>query len=182
MAFLIPLVPTLLGVAGSLDAADKSKKAGQRAQMQKNYQAAQLEQDAGQVRAVAQQEGLQERQKTKLVASRALALTAAGGGGTNDPTIVNIIGDINGEGAYREAVALYQGEENARKLSEGAKFTRLEGEVAERSGKEQARAYQYQAGMYAARGGSSLYSKYGGSQPGTKTTTDDLSSGVGVYV
>jgi hypothetical protein len=106
------------------------------------------------------------------MASRALALSAAGGGGTNDPTVVNIIGDIEGEGAYRQAVALYQGEQNALRLQEGARISRAEGNNAIDAARQQGKALDYQAAGYAAQGISSMYSKYSQNQPKLSTGTD----------
>jgi hypothetical protein len=68
------------------------------------------------------------QRRTDLLASRALAVAAASGGGASDPTVVNTIAGIAQEGAYRKAVALYRGDEEARKLTMQAEAAEFEGE------------------------------------------------------
>lgn len=102
--------------------------AGQRQAMKARAQsgalkAKQLERQADKAIEVSKRAAAEERRKKDLIASRALALAAAGGG-ASDPTTVRILADIEGEGAYRESVALYEGKEEARTLREGAALTR----------------------------------------------------------
>jgi hypothetical protein len=126
----------------------------------KKVESAQLEQQAGQVVSAAQLDAAEERRRTDLIASRAVAVAAAGGGGVHDPTVANIIADIHGEGAYREGVALYQGEEQARRLKMGASNALSEGALLEQAGKDRQKAHDLEAWGSAARGASSLYSRY----------------------
>ncbi len=56
------------------------------------------------------------KRQTDFIASRALAVAAASGADASGTQITNIIADIEGEGAYRAALELYQGEESARML------------------------------------------------------------------
>ena len=60
--------------------------------------AVQLEEKAGQERAISQRKAVNVRRQAKLAESRALALAAASGGGASDPTVMNIISGIAGEG------------------------------------------------------------------------------------
>ena len=129
------------------------------------FEAEQLMQNAGQERAASQRKSMEEQRKAKLVASRALALSAAGGGNVSDPGIANLLADIQGEGAYRSALALYQGESAAHRMELGAAGKNYEAE-AYRSGAEM----QSRAGNYAMAGsllnaGSSLYNRYGNGGP-----------------
>ena len=91
-----------------------------KAQQAYNNQAAQ------QQRAVAQREAFEEKRRTDLLVSRAVAVA---GGGAGDPTVLDIISDIEGEGAYRAAVAVYGGEARAQQLE-------YEGGLAAAQGKE----------------------------------------------
>lgn len=144
-----------------------------------NYQATQMETIAGQERASAQRAALMERRKQRLAQSRATALAAAGTGDTLDPSVINILGDLEAEGSLAARTALWTGEERARDYESTAAMRRAEGEMTASAG-------IYQAGITRAgaemtrdagkierqaansraigtliKGGSSLYDKYG---------------------
>ncbi|MBO9380022.1 hypothetical protein GG804_24960 [Sphingomonas histidinilytica] len=87
-------------------------------------EARQLEENAGLERAMSQREAMEERRQARLLSSRALAVAAASGGGADDPSIVDAIADIEGEGAYRSAAALYSGESDAQALEAQARARR----------------------------------------------------------
>lgn len=82
----------------------------------KQYRAAadQLDVQAGQTRAMSQRDAYEQRRQAKLVQSRGIAVAAASGAGADDPTVVNQIADIGGEGEYRALTALYNGETQAQ--------------------------------------------------------------------
>jgi hypothetical protein len=61
-------------------------------------------------------------------------VAAASGAGASDASVVNIVGRIKGEGAYRAATALYAGEDKARVLRMQAAAKRYEGLTAEEAG------------------------------------------------
>lgn len=175
MAFLAAVLPAAIGVAGSIMQGQEAKRAADRQTLPKLLEARQLERQSGQVKAASQRAAGEETKRAELIASRALALTAAGGGGTADPTVVNLIADINNEGAYRHAMALYQGEEQAKQLRFGGDMARREADIIRKGGAAAARASNWQAASYAAQGASSLYTKYGGTKkpatPGTGAAT-----------
>lgn len=175
MAWLGTVISTVAGVGGSAMSSSAARKAGKAGQAAKEYEARQYEKQSVQSVASAQRDMLSERRNKELVVSRAQALAAFGGGGTADPTVVNIIADLEGEGAYRETVALYQGEQEAKKLREAARLARIEGDVIKKGGQAQAKAYTAQGVAAAGQGISSLYSKYS-----QNTTNKQLSSGTGV--
>ena len=141
------------------------------------FQAAQLRQNAGQAQAAAQRDALSVYQQSKLIASRALAVAAASGGGASDPTVINIMAGIAGEGAYRSALALYSGDEKARGMKTHADATiydsKLEQRASERSafGKLVGGAA---AGMKGIARGQSLFEKYGQGGPGTSGWGKDI--------
>lgn len=176
MAFLAAIpawVSTAMAVAGAvasisggMSAAKAAKQAGENQKAESDFEAAQMNQAAGQARAASQRDAEEQRRQTALVQSRALALSAASGAGTTDPSVVNLIGDIAGQGAYRAGVALYQGDEKARQLEMGASSKLYEGEVALVTGKNKARAYTIQGITGAIGSASSMFGKYGGGGPG----------------
>lgn len=104
--------------------ADAAELNAQRQAEAAGFEAAQLEQIAGEETAIAQRRASEERRRGRLLESRALALGAAGGG-AGDPTVVNIISDLAGEGEYMAAVRIYEGEEAARRARMGAAGQRV---------------------------------------------------------
>lgn len=167
-------VGTILQTKGMLDARKAAKQKGEAAsaygssqRTRAEFEATQLEQQAGQAVAVGQRENLEVQRLAKLTESRALALAAASGGGASAPTVVNLIGDIAKRGAYHGAVALYNGEEKARQLTLAAASKRYEGQIAEEAGQagelvaaSESKAYGMGAGAALLSGAGSLYEKY----------------------
>jgi hypothetical protein len=88
-------------------------------------EAQQYEQNAGLERATSQREAMEERRQARLLNSRALAVAAASGGGVDDPTVVNLMANIEGEGEYRALTALFNGEASARGLENQARAKRV---------------------------------------------------------
>jgi hypothetical protein len=95
-----------------------------------NYQARQLEQKAGQERAIAQRQGIEDRRQAQLAQSRVQAL--AGGGGA-DESVLNLTGDIAAEGEYNALTSLYGGEQSALGREGQAAGLRMEGKAARRA-------------------------------------------------
>lgn len=93
------------------------------------YKAAQLRINAGQDQASAQRSAQDADKQSQIVASRALAVAAASGGGASDPGVVTIMARNAAEGAYRQQVALYQGDEKARVENMQADATEYEGKT-----------------------------------------------------
>lgn len=128
--------------AGAQAAGASARAAGAAKRAASEFEAKQLEVQAGDAIAASQRDAMEQKRHATLVQSRALALAAAGGGGASDPTVVNIMSKITGEGAYRQAVALYQGEDKARLLRMGAAGKRYEGQVAETLGVASEESYK----------------------------------------
>ena len=154
------IASTVIAVAGQRKQAKEAKAAGINAQLSENYRAAQMDQAAGQEFAASQRAAEEDKRRAHLMASRAMALAGAGGGGLSDPTMVNLIGDLEGEGSYRAALDIYGGQDRARSLRQGADTARYQGEIALHQGGRLASAYNTQAVGTAFAGASSLYSKY----------------------
>ena len=174
-------LPAALTIAGSLNSfmgnnasASAAADSGRRVQAGSLFQATQLDQQAGQSIASSQIAALDQARQGRLLASRALAVAAASGGGATDPTITRLISNIAGESAYRSATALYQGEDRARLLRMEADAKRYEGDLAVQSGDAKASAYRSAAIGSLFSAGGTLFSKYGmgsTSSPGTGTAT-----------
>ena len=171
----LPLIGAALSIGGTLLSAKGQKDSG-KAALQQSQQAAQNEMVAaefearqaeflaGQAKAVSQREAFEQRRIAGLMASRTLALAAASGGGASDPGVVDIIGNIYAEGAYRSALALYEGEAEARSLGVAATARRLSGKsgasAALSEGRSTAKAAQTNMFSTLISGGGSFLDKY----------------------
>jgi hypothetical protein len=127
MAWVVPamqIAGTVLGVMGAAKQGKDDKAAA-------DFQAAQLDQSAGQSRASGQREALEQKRQARLANSRLRALAQGGGG---DPTIVKLSQDIAGEGEFRALTALYEGEERARGMEMSATGARKSGKSAQQVG------------------------------------------------
>lgn len=111
----------------------------------------------------AQREAMEIQHQADLLASRALAVAAFGGGGT-DMDLSHIIADIHGEAALQQSILMYRGEEEARQLRSGIQPTVDSG-------------YKYRQTAHLLRGFSSLYEAYGGSSPDINTDSYDSDIG-----
>ena len=179
MAFIIPFIPVIAAVAGTVMTAYGQRKAAnaqasytqQQSQayaIAKETEAAQYEDQALAETASAQRVAMEEQRKSRILQSRALAVAGASGAGTSDPTVVDIISDLAGEGAYRAAVAMYEGGQRTKGARDAAAAARYEGATGLASGSASA-ASQRQAGQIGTLGTifsgvgqvASLYGKYG---------------------
>lgn len=167
-------------------AAESARLAGEQAQQSRHFEAEQQRVNAQQEQAAAQRSALEEQRRARLVASRALAVAGASGAGVSDPSVMNLLADLEGEGAYRSALSIYSGEDRARSLRMGAASSDYEGVLAADTGRRQGSQYDLQASNIRAAGrdrasalrfgalgtlvsgGSALYTKYGMGGPGTQ--------------
>lgn len=116
----------VLAIGGKLVEGVGSIVSGNSQAKQLKSEAKQLERNAGLERATSQRQSIEERRQAELASSRALALAAASGGSADDPTVVNTIADIEGEGEYRALTALYNGDQSARGMEDEAAARRKE--------------------------------------------------------
>jgi hypothetical protein len=168
-------VGTIVRLIGANKSANAAINVGQAQQTEANFEADQLNQNAGQVVAASQRTALDEQRRAELIASRGLALAAAGGGGASDPTVVKLLADITGEGSYRAATAIYQGEDRARQMNMAADAKRYSGAIMAAGGEDKAAAYRTAGISALASGAGSLFSKYGMGGPkqyGLNSTSD----------
>jgi hypothetical protein len=164
MAAWLPVVTT---IASTIFSANAARQEGKQRQAALEYSAKLDEQNAGQRQAASQRAAAEERRRGILAQSRALAVAAASGASASDPTVVDIVSDLNAEGTYRGMLALYQGEDEARQLRQSAATKRYGGEVAREAGNTNAVASIL-------KGGSSLFMKYA---PGGKTASPGIGYG-----
>lgn len=151
---------------GSIESGRFARVKAEQQRVAMQFEAEEAEKQAGQVLAISQQQAREEQRQGRYVASRALAVAAASGGGVSDPTIVNLIAKGKGEATYRANVALYQGEAKARQLRLQALGGNLSGDWAIANGLRTEEQYDYAAVGSALKGGASLYARYGMNGPG----------------
>lgn len=129
------------------------------------YEARQAEYLAGQARAASQRNAFEERRMAALLASRTLAVAAGSGAGASDANVVQTLNQIYMEGAYRSALAMYEGEEQARTYEVSAQARRLSGKSAASAaifeGNSAAKALTTQSKSTLISGASSFATKYG---------------------
>jgi hypothetical protein len=147
-------IPLALAVAGTALSAGGTIIGSQAEGRELNLQATQLDAQAGRERATSQRQAMEERRQARLASSRGLALAAASGGGTDDPSVVNALASIEGEGEYRAMSALYSGEESAKGMEDEADARR-------RGAKSTKAGGLIKAGSTILSAGSSLHGKYG---------------------
>lgn len=133
---LSDLAPAAADLAsGITDIGSKISKAnalnaiGTRRKQALDFEAAQQESNAGQSIAIGQMVGRDIQRQTQIINSAALARAAASGAGASDPSVMAIIAQTAGEGAYRSALAIYEGEAQARLDMMTAAAKRVQGET-----------------------------------------------------
>lgn len=151
---------TAMKMQGARQQAAAAKANAKATEKEKAFEAAQARQAAGQAIAASQIAAEEQRRQARYVQSRTLAVAAASGGGVSDPTIVNMLARIAGEGVYRANVALYGGEERARLLNMQAAAADYEGKTGRIMGNQIAKAANIQAVSAGMSGATSLYEKY----------------------
>ena len=120
----------VFNVLGGLTKAKGQRKTGKMAMERGAEQKDFNEIAAQEMRAIGQHLALEEGRQAELMASRAVAVAAAGGSVMD---IGHLIADIYGEGAYRASIALHDAESRARRLE-------FEGEKAEQMGLDEYKA------------------------------------------
>ena len=129
MSFLNAKLPWL-NAAGTVLQSGAQIFGGLSASRAADSEAAQFRQRANAERVTSQYQARDERRDARYAASRGLAVAAASGGGTADPTVVNTLADVEAEGEYRALMALRNGEDAARGFEHAAAARRNEGDAA----------------------------------------------------
>lgn len=160
-------------IVSANQAASAAKAEGKQAEKVGEWQASQLRQRAGQERAAAQRQAIEERRQGDLAVSRARALSAGSGASASDTTVMNIYSDLAAEGEQNAMTALWEGEEAAKGLEMQAAGAQYEGAAAAQAGKFQSTATKragYLSGVGTAMSyGADFYSKYAPTDFGSGT-------------
>ena len=121
MASLSDLLPlslqvgsTILGAGSQIARGQALSAIGARRAAEQQYEAKQLEAEAEQSRGVGLRAAQDQTRRGVLVNSAALARAAASGAGASDPTVMAVMERTAGMSAYRSALAMYEGEAQAR--------------------------------------------------------------------
>ena len=109
--------------------------AGNEAKKAADTDAARLRSIAGMRRSESQRAAIEERRQARLKLSRARAVAASSGAGVSDPTVINLMGDIDAEGEYRFMSRLYEGEAEAQDLEYRAYVRKNEGQARRTAGR-----------------------------------------------
>lgn len=152
---------SVTGAMGNSAAGEAAVRAGEAKRQAAQFEAEQLRVNAGQSVAAAQRVALETERQAALVESRGRAVAAASGGGASDPTVVHLLSRVASEGAYRAAVARYEGDSKARQMRMQAAATEYGGEIAAQGGRDAQAAYQTKAFGSIISGAGSLFSRYG---------------------
>jgi hypothetical protein len=152
MAAAIPLVAT---IGGSVLSAASQKQQGNAAYTAGMSEANQLAAQATNTLAASQRQAMEDRRQSRLLQSKALALSAAGGGGASDVSVVKNISDLEAQGELNALNTLWSGSQQGQQLDFAASNRRKEAAAAKKAGGIGALTSILQTG-------GSLYSKYGG--------------------
>ena len=140
-----------LSVLGSLSSSSAQKKAGKAARARGRDQNRYAKIAAKQTEASGQISAREEKRQGELIASRAVAVAAAGG---YSDDITGLLADIDGEANYRASIALFEAGTEAERQ-------RFEGEQAQKYGADQNIAAQSQATSTLLSGIGSGFAAYG---------------------
>ena len=140
---LVPQV-ALIGIALAATAASTAisasgkKKAGREEQEAANLEAADLDQQAGQTRAIAQRRGENINSQSERLFSRQKALQASSGFAGDDVSALEVLGETKRVSTYEQLLANAEGEDQARALEFQARQTRESGIRARKAAKREA--------------------------------------------
>ena len=93
-----------------------------------------LEENAKQTTAAGHHQAREYRRRSDLAMSRALAVAGASGAGVVDPSVLNIIGGIAGEGERGAETLMFNAGSDARFMGTQATATRFSGKQVRRAG------------------------------------------------
>lgn len=127
----LPMIATVVGLAGSALSAAGTVAAGAAEKRNQDFMAAQEVMRSKEETAAAQRDAIAKRREGAIVNSRAQALAAASGAGAGSdaPSIVKIMGKTAGEAEYNAGTAMYGGYSRAAGLRDSAKGRRAAGKA-----------------------------------------------------
>lgn len=155
-------IATIASIGGTIVSAIGTIAAGNAQRRAANFQAAQLEQQAGQELAASQREAYEYQRNKDLALSRQQAVAGASGLSATDPSVLFLAGETAGRGRYQEEMALYTGKARQQGFQNQAKATRLSGQAA-------AQGAMFDAAGTILGGFGSFFDKYGRLNAGTNS-------------
>jgi hypothetical protein len=165
-ALALPVSLALTGAAtavsamGTIAGGNAAADAGYRGQQAQIYKARQEEQAAQEARAVGQRALFEKRREGDLLQSKLQARAAASGGGADDPTVLNLGGDIAARSEYDALFEMYKGENRARGLLDAATASRMKGDAEYAEGMAKKKASQISAIGTIVGGAGSMFNQY----------------------
>lgn len=156
----ISIIGTGASFLGSMNQASAQASAGRAQQAESDYEAAQLTQNAGQARASAQRDQIEQERRGMLAKSRATNLQAGQGGSTSDVSFIDTVSGIDAETEYNSLNAVYQGEDKAQGMEAAAAGKTYEGATAADAGRTAASSTRLSAFGSLFSSGKSLVDKY----------------------
>ncbi len=161
---------TILKVGSALSRASATQAIAARRQASSQFEAEQLRIAAQEAVGVGMRAAANETMKAQLVNSTALARAAASGAGASDPTVMAILARTQGEGAYRSALAMYEGEAQARLTRMRAAAAEYEGKTGVEDASAASQALRMSAADTVLTGGVKAMTLYDRFWAGPKTT------------
>lgn len=150
-----------LAAASTLAGGNFAKTAGQMQQQGKNFEATQLEDNAGDEIAASQRQMLDTQEKTRLAMSTSRARAGASGVDAGVGSPAENEGELAQRGSYHALMDLWQGQSNATGLLNRAAGTRYSGVLDEMGGEAKQTASELAAAGTLASTGGSMFKTYG---------------------
>lgn len=155
-------IAAIASIVGTVVSAVGTIAAGQSQRRMAEYQAKGLDIKAKEEFAAGQRDALEYARRLKMAQSRVQAVSAAGGLGATDTTVLDLQGDLAEHGTLQSQMAQYGGASRAQGTREQAQGLRVSGRAAETG------SYFNAAGTILG-GFSSMYDSYGKGIFGTST-------------
>lgn len=146
-------LPLALSGAGAAVSAIGTIASGQAEKDAAYFRAAQEEQAAQESRAASQRKAIERRREGAYATSRLQALSAASGGGADDPGVIKLGEDIGARSELQALTEDYRGENAARGYMDRAAGSRMTGDAAQT-------ASYFKAASTIISSGSSMYDRY----------------------
>lgn len=151
---------TAVSAAGTIAGGNAAADAGRRTQQSMEFRAKQEDQAANESRAVSQRSAMEKQREGRFALSSLQARAAASGGGADDPTIINLGGNIAQRSEFDALFDMSKGENRARGLEDEAVGSRLTGDAAVAEGAAKQSASQLSAAGTIIGGAGSMYRTY----------------------
>ncbi len=116
-------------VAGGINAVGSIYE-GVNAQQNADIMAKQLKAKGDDEMAASQREAMKRRKESTLANSRNIAVAAASGAGVDNPTVTDIMSDVEAQGAYNALTEMYRGRVAKSELDAEAATTKMKGRQA----------------------------------------------------